>query len=139
MSDELRPTRDLDLSRPKLLRDLAAFQLKLLLDGLRDIVLSPLSLIAAVPGLIWGGRRAAGYFYGLLLVGRKSDGWIDLFGGADRIAPRDLGEGQSSAGVDALIDGVGTLLIEQYENGAVTASAKEKISRALAVIQSKRG
>lgn len=65
-------------TRGRVLRDFALFQLKLLVDGLKDLVLSPLSLGVLVVGLIspqWAGplwRR-------IFRVGRALDHWIDLF------------------------------------------------------------
>ncbi|MEM9384516.1 MAG: hypothetical protein AAGA68_05605 [Pseudomonadota bacterium] len=72
-----------------LLRDAAAFQVKLVVDGLRDVLLSPLSLIAAIAGLALGRHE---WFYDLLHLGRRTERWIDLFSAARRV-----GEAQSQA------------------------------------------
>jgi hypothetical protein len=45
-------------SRWHLIRDVAVFQLKLGLDALRDLVLSPISLIAGIVDLVFGGELA---------------------------------------------------------------------------------
>jgi hypothetical protein len=71
-------------SRWTLLRDVFAFQIKLVIDGLRDVLLSPLSLIIALLGLAFGRHE---WFYELLVVGRRSERWIDLFRAASRIEP----------------------------------------------------
>lgn len=80
-----------------LLRDVLKFQLKLLLDALRDFALSPLSLTAAaIDGLTRrSGERSL--FYGLLRLGRRTEEWIDLWGAA-----REPGDVQPE-NVDALL------------------------------------
>ncbi len=68
--------------RWRLLRDAAAFQVKLVVDGMRDVMLSPLSLIAAIAGLALGRHE---WFYDLLQLGRRSERWIDLFSAVRRL------------------------------------------------------
>ena len=80
-----------------LLRDVLRFQVKLLLDALRDLVLSPLSLAAAAIDGVTGRQDRNGLFYRLLRLGRRSEEWIDLWGAA-----RDPGEPQSE-NVDQLM------------------------------------
>ena len=67
-------------SRLRLLVDVFVFQFKLAADGLRDVVLSPLSIIAAIMGLVAGGDDPYRYFRDLLRFGRRSEIWINLFG-----------------------------------------------------------
>lgn len=64
-------------------RDLLAFQLKLALDAMRDLLLSPISIIAVIAGLLSRQDNPGKHFYDLLRVGHKSDRWINLFGTAD--------------------------------------------------------
>lgn len=85
-----------DRARP-LLRDLLAFQLKLFLDALRDVVLSPVSLAAAVVDGLRGRRDRDGLFYRALRLGRRSEDWIDLWAAA-----REPGE-PAPENVDALL------------------------------------
>lgn len=68
------------LSRRALVWNVLVFQLKLLADGLRDVLLSPLSLGAAVLGLLAGGREPDQYFQRVLHWGRGTERWINLFG-----------------------------------------------------------
>jgi hypothetical protein len=70
-------------SRLHLLWDLLAFQFKLACDGLRDLVLVPVSIGAVVLGLLAGGNDPYRYFRALLRFGHRSDIWINLFGGHD--------------------------------------------------------
>jgi len=67
-------------SRLQLVLDVLVFQFKLAADGLRDVLLSPLSLIAAIMGLIAGGDDPYRYFRDLLRFGRRTEIWINLFG-----------------------------------------------------------
>ncbi len=119
-------------TRWQLIRDLAVFQLKLVIDALRDVVMSPVSLGAGVVDLVRGGDRPGRYFYQVLLAGRRSEVWINLFGEADRVAPRPTDA--ESASLDALVERMEQLLVEQVERGGVTASAKTVIDRSLDVI-----
>jgi len=65
-------------TRGQVLRECALFQLKLLVDGLKDLLLSPLSLIVLVVGLV-SPRRARPLWASLYRVGAGLDAWIDLF------------------------------------------------------------
>lgn len=124
-------------SRWELLRDVAVFQFKLLVDGFRDLLLVPFSLIAALIDLVGRGQRSGQHFYDVVLLGRRSEKWINLFGAADRIinhAPhRDHDE---EPGLDDFVGKVESLVVDQYENGKVTASAKKAIDKLLDTVQS---
>jgi len=121
---------DASPGRWQLIRDVTVFQLRLGLDALRDFVLSPVSLIAGIADLFLGGTR----FYSVLAVGRRSEAWIHLFRELDRVAPDGAATGGEGASVDALVERVERLLVEQYERGGVTASAKSAIDRGLDAI-----
>jgi hypothetical protein len=70
------PTNGAD--RWTMLRDLAVLQVKLVVDGLRDLILVPASLIAGVISLMSGSDGKPGpHFYHLLGVGKQSEQWID--------------------------------------------------------------
>lgn len=128
---------DLALSRKKdpqrtrwgLIRDVVVFQLKLAVDAMRDVLLSPVSLAAAALDLLGGGDEPGRNFYGLLGLGRRSEEWIDLFGSAERQS-----EPEGATSLDALVGNVERLLIKEYERGGVTASAKDAIDRSLDAI-----
>ncbi|MGH8495540.1 MAG: hypothetical protein ACREVN_05345 [Gammaproteobacteria bacterium] len=69
--------------RGRLLRDVGLFQVKLFIDGLRDVMLVPVSLIAALIDLL--GRHSSGHFYEVVRIGRRSERWIRLFSAADHL------------------------------------------------------
>jgi hypothetical protein len=64
------------------LRDLLIFQLKLWMDGLKDLILSPLSIGAAVLDLLLGPSRKGERLYRVLRLGEKYDLWLNLYGAA---------------------------------------------------------
>ena len=69
-------------ARPRLLRDLIVFQVKLFADGLRDVLLSPLSFVAAIADVITGKQGPESNFYSLLRAGKKP------MAGSTCLAPR---------------------------------------------------
>ncbi len=117
--------------RWEFLRDVLVFQLKLLLDAVRDLALSPVSIVAGVIDLI-SGDEPPGRFYRVLAFGRRTDTWINLFG-----KPGEGGEEDIT--VDSLVAQVERLVVDQYERGGVTASAKQAIDRSLDAISRKTG
>ena len=111
-------------TRWELIRDALVLQIKLAVDALRDLVVSPVSLVAAAIDLVRGGERPGDLFYAVLAAGRRSEEIINLFGEADRAGGRP-------ASLDALVAHVEKLVVEQYERGGITASAKAAIDRSL--------
>lgn len=90
-----------------LIRDFLIFYIKLFLDGLKDVVLLQVSLVAFVADLalmLFTKRRKARFFYGVLEIGERWDLWLNLHG-----ATRDVGKtpdglfGASRAGTDTLL------------------------------------
>jgi hypothetical protein len=69
-------------TRRTLIKDVLLLQVKLLLDALRDLALSPLTLAAAAIDCILAGRQAPRYFYAVLRLGERSEHWIDLWSAA---------------------------------------------------------
>ena len=80
------------------LRDVIVFQLKLLVDGLRDLLLSPVSIFAALVDLLVPGDDGGKRFYGVVRFGRRTEQWINLFGMADKHDPE-----APPAGIDILL------------------------------------
>ena len=97
------------VSRWTILRDLGLFQLKLFLDGVIDVTLAPLSIIAAVVEIFFGGERRGRLFYAILRFGEKADLWLNLYG-ASKSADADGLFGGSRAGSDTLVGEVEMLL-----------------------------
>lgn len=79
-----------------LIRDVLGFQLKLALEAARDIALIPVTLVAAALDLLLMKKQSPQYFRTMLVLGRRSDDWIDLWATADTADARP-------ANVDALL------------------------------------
>lgn len=75
------PVRD---SRGQLLRDAVLFQGKLVVDGLRDLILCPVAILAAIADLIQHDTKQSRHFYEVVHFGRRTEHWIDLFSAAER-------------------------------------------------------
>ena len=58
---------------------IAVFQIKLIADGLRDVLLVPISIIAGLVGIVRGGSDADKPFLDVLKLGRRTESWINLF------------------------------------------------------------
>ena len=77
-------------SRAGLVWEVLVFQLKLAADGLRDVLLVPVSIVAGVLGLLIGGDRPDRYFRSLLGFGRQTERWINLFGSVSDAKTSDI-------------------------------------------------
>jgi hypothetical protein len=69
-------------SKGVLIRDLLIFHVKLWMDGLKDVVLVPVSLLAASLDLVIGPGRRGPRLYSVLRMGERFDLWLNLFGAA---------------------------------------------------------
>lgn len=140
-----RPTQPV-LDRWQLVWDVVIFQGKLVLDGGRDLLLSPLSIIVAIYALITGSQTPGRQFYDLMHLGHRTDKWINLFGSAKRVPPSDFSsaflnsfgtEDVDEQNVDSLVSHMEELVKKQYEKGGVTANAKANIDKAFDKLNSK--
>ncbi len=123
-----------------LMRDLFVFQAKLFVDGLRDLLLVPASLLVGIWSLVSGDKGRPGpQFYQLIRVGKQSELWIDLFKAYEH-APEDVRREHEFAvsNLDELVDRLESFVVDEYERGGVTAQAKERIDKALDAIQRSR-
>lgn len=135
--------------RWRLVRDLAVFQGKLFVDGIKDLVLSPVSLVAALLGLLLDRRDPGRSFYAVLRWGHGFDRWVNLFGASQRALP-PASEPHADApvtssdppqaadprraaneGLDAYVARLERVLVDQYRRGGLTAKAKDAIDQAL--------
>lgn len=103
-------------------KDVLLFQGKLLIDGLRDLLLSPLSIIAALVDLAVPGDDKGRRFYAVVRFGRRTESWINLFGAADRHDPD-----KEMRGVDAIADELEALIRDPHRRG----EAREKANALL--------
>ena len=87
-----------------LLRDLMIFQIKLVLDGLKDVALIQISILAAAHDLLFARPGGPLLFYGVLRLSERLDLWMNLYGAATRAEDTDEGLfGASRAGSNTLL------------------------------------
>lgn len=115
------------LRRLALLREAVVFQGKLLVDALKDLVLSPLSLIAVVFDLAEPPRRGQGRFAGVMEIGRGLERRIDLFGRAGHVEPRD-----AEWTMDDLVARFESSLREKTEASGTREAARQALEETLA-------
>jgi len=116
-----------------LIRDIAVLQVKLVVDGLRDLILVPASLIAGIMSLAKSkDGQPSPEFYSLVSVGKQSERWINLFG-AIRNAPPEIVEQDhfGTADIDDIVSRVETFVVDEYKRGGVTAQARDRMNEAM--------
>ncbi len=87
------------MKRFPVFRDVVVFQMKLLVDGLRDLLISPVSVLAALVDLLIPGNDGGKRFYAVVRFGRRTEEWINLFGAA---GPHDAAA--EATGIDILFN-----------------------------------
>jgi hypothetical protein len=137
--------KELPESRPSpdngtLIRDVAVFQFKLIVDGLRDFVLVPVSLFAGILSLVTGRNGVPGsYFYELLGLGKQTEQWIDLFG-AMRNAPPGLAEHIHfpDGNMEDVLENIETFVRDEEKRGGMTTQARERLETVLRGLKNRR-
>jgi len=93
-------------SRSVTLRDFAIFQVKLALDGFKDMIVFTLSIAAIVLDFIAGRGERPRLFYSVMRISERFDAWLNLHGAIQKL-DESGGEdglfGASDAGSDSLI------------------------------------
>lgn len=120
-----------------LVRDVGVLQVKLIVDGLRDLLLVPTSLLLGIVSVVkMKNGKPGSEFYKLVSIGRQSERWINLFGAIDN-APPDVIETApfGNGDIDELVSRVETFVVDEYKRGGVSAQAKARIDKALAAMQ----
>ncbi len=86
------------------LRDLAIFQIKLLLDGAKDVIISPLSVLAAAIDILKPTDERGRRFYAVMRAGERMDRWLNLFGATEHASERPEGLLNATvSGADSLL------------------------------------
>lgn len=123
-----------------LIRDVGVLQVKLLVDGLRDLVLVPLSLAAGLISLVQSNDGRPGHqFYRLLAWGKQSERWINLFGAVDNSPtgikqPHPFGERD----IDDIVGRLESFVVDEVKRGGVTTQAKDRLEKILNGLQRKK-
>lgn len=99
-----------------LIRDLLIFQLKLVLDSIKDVALIQISLVAAIYDLLFGRPGRPAVFYNVLRLSERLDLWLNLYG-ASRGAEADQDGlfGTSRAGDDTMLGQLEELVRDETE------------------------
>ena len=129
--------RQPELTRTTLARDIIVLQAKLVVDGFRDLILVPASLIAGIISLLtFNDGKPGTEFYRLLQTGKQSEHWINLFG-ALKNAPPDLEgiKGFPEADMDEIVGRLETYVVEEHKRGGMTAQAKDRLDKAFETIK----
>lgn len=123
-----------------MLRDLGVLQVKLIVDGLRDLVLVPLSLVAGVVSLASSkGNRPGPQFYQLLTWGKQSEVWINLFGAVEN-SPEKIQQSTpfGEKDIDDIVGRLESFVVDEVKRGGVTTQAKERLDKILDAVQRKK-
>lgn len=91
------------LRRTTLLRDVAIFYLKLLLDAMRGVLIVQVGLFAAVLDFVFAGRLGGSWFYRVLDLSERFDLWLNLYAARGAATDPDGLFGRSTAGEDTLL------------------------------------
>ncbi len=67
------------VTRSVLFRDLLIFEIKLFLDGMGDLIMSQVALVAFAIDFILGGPRPGRVFYRVLKAAERWDLWLNLY------------------------------------------------------------
>ncbi|MFL6590560.1 MAG: hypothetical protein ACJ8M4_10360 [Chthoniobacterales bacterium] len=121
------PARD---GRWRFLRDVVVFQLKMLLDNGRDLVLMPVALVAALIDLLIRGDREGARFYKVLRWGWHSEKVIDVYSAIENHPADDFEIGRDYT-VDGVIARLENVVAREVEKGGTAASIKSAMDRAI--------
>ena len=130
MTSTPTPTRTNAEGRWQFIRDVLVFQVKLLLDNVRDLALVPISLGAAIVDLIFKGEREGALFYKVLRWGAHSEEVIDVYSAIEHHDPGDFKVNREYT-VDGVIARLEGVLVRECEKGGTAASIKAAMDRAI--------
>ncbi|HEU0015125.1 MAG TPA: hypothetical protein VFQ45_15655 [Longimicrobium sp.] len=85
-----------------LIRDFIIFQVKTIIDGIKDAIVIPLSAIAFLLDLLWS-RRKGRIFYALMGACETFDRWLNLHGATKAMRNRDGLFGESRPGDGTMV------------------------------------
>jgi hypothetical protein len=119
-------------NRLELAKNAIIFQVKLALDALRDLLLSPISIVLSIWDIVKGHSQQQSYYYQLMQFGHKTDKWLNLFSSPldDKGEQTSSGENIENYTVDQLLNKIESALKAQHKQGGL-ANAKASISKYL--------
>jgi hypothetical protein len=104
----MAPKPDVATTPRVAMRDFVIFQIKLALDGLKGVIVFPLSLLAITVDMIRGPRNRPRHFYSVVRMSERFDAWLNLYGAVERLEAGESDDddglfGASEAGADSLL------------------------------------
>jgi hypothetical protein len=120
-------------ARWQFLRDVAVFELKLMLNNLHNFFQVPLTLGVALFDLVFKHGEEGSRFYWLVEQGRLIDDHIDIYSIVDH---RERGLNRDYT-VDAVLKRLEGVIVREYEKGGTAASVKNAVDRAFDEMQSR--
>ena len=124
--------------RWRFVRDVIVFQIKMLLDNLRDLILMPVALGAALIDLLLRGEREGTLFYKVLRWGWHSEKVIDVYSAIEN-HPLDSFEVGRNYTVDGVIARLEDVVTREVQKGGTAASIKSAMDRAIDQIHAGTG
>ena len=112
------------------LRQLLVFQVKLYVDALRDLLMSPLSIVVFIVDLVQRNTGKDTLFQSLLDFGRKTERAINLFNQHDH-------EDEDATNIDSIFAQVEEGIMREYQDGSVSAGARDSIEKSLNKLREK--
>ena len=104
-----------------LIRDLLIFQLKLLLDGLKDFGVFWMAIGATALDLLFPGERRGRRFYAVMRAAERFDQWLNLYGAAQHAEENADGLfGESAAGSASMLGRLEEIVIGRRETGGAS-------------------
>ncbi len=103
------------------LRRLLVFQLKLAVDALRDILLSPVSIICTIIDFIEKKHGPESHFEKLMAFGRSTERKINLFEQHEK----------NISTIDSVVDRVEDVIVDEYQNKNISKKTMAAIQQAL--------
>jgi hypothetical protein len=89
-------------------------------------MLIPISLVAALIGLLRGGEDCDREYRRVIKLGRRSERWINLFG-----QQRPLSANNPVGSMDNILNQVESIVMDQYRKGGSTSDAREAVRKAM--------
>lgn len=132
MQSELPQAEPEKPHRKVVFRDMLVFQFKLVVDGILDLVLLPVSLVVGIVSLVGAGPKASGEFYEFMRAGRRAERWINLFGAVERTHDAAKADKKPAPGdLDDLVSRVEAFALDEYRNRGVTLQTRQRLEAAL--------
>ena len=122
-------------TRWKFIRDVAVFELKLVLNNVHNFVQVPMTLAVAVFDLVFRGKQDGERFYKIVEYGRTIDDSIGIYSIIDH-RERSL---NSDYTMDAVLSRVEGVIVREFEKGGTATSVKAAVDRVLDEMQARTG